>query len=139
MVSFKPSSHIYNRPEIQMTSMIDIMFINLLFFMAILALYRPETELNISVPKAKEAVESPRAAEEIVINVLRDGEIFVNQKKMSQSELSSLLAQTAKWAPDQTVVIRADEKTYHEHIVRVLDACAKSRLWNISFATVKDK
>lgn len=139
MVSFEPASQTKSRPEIQMTSMIDIMFINLLFFMAILALYRPETELNIAVPRAKEAVEAQRPMEEIVINIMRDGSIYVNQKQMSQSQLASLLAQTAKWAPDQTVIIRADEKAYHEYIVRVLDVCAKSKLWNISFATVKDR
>jgi biopolymer transport protein ExbD len=75
--------------------------------------------------------------DEIVINVLKDGDVVVNQKKVTIDELSALLKKTAELYPGQAVVLRADQKTYHQHVVRVLDVCAKAKIWNISFATTK--
>ena len=139
MVRFEPSEHIKQRPAIQMTSMIDIMFINLLFFMALFVYFHFEAELNISVPKAKEAMEAQFAPEEIVINILKDGSIVVNQRKLTLESLDALLKKTAELYPGQAVILRADEKTYHQYVVKVLDLCARARIWNISFATVKEK
>jgi biopolymer transport protein ExbD len=139
MINFEPSPHIKRRPEIDMTSMIDIMFINLLFFMALFVYFHFETELNISVPKASASVESRAASQEIIVNIGKGGEVVVGQKHMDLSALSALLKRTAALYPQQAVIIRADQKTYHEHVIQVLDVCAKANIWNISFATTKEQ
>lgn len=138
MIRFEPSEYVKQRPNIQMTSMIDIMFINLLFFMALFVYFHFETELNISVPKAATSTESPMNPEEIIINVTRDGNVVVNKKQLTVDALADLLKKTSELYPGQAVILRADQKTYHESVVRVLDACAKAKIWNISFATTKD-
>lgn len=138
MIKFQVSEFSKQRPNIQMTSMIDIMFINLLFFMSLFVYFHFETELNVSVPKSSASVEAQAALQEIVVNVLKDGEIVVNQKRHSLAELLELLKKTAEIYPSQSVVVRADQKTYHESVVKVLDACAQAKIWNISFATIKE-
>ena len=139
MLKFEPSPYVKQRPEIQMTSMIDIMFINLLFFMALFVYFHFETELNISVPKASASVESKGASQEIVINIGKEGDVMVGQKRMDLSALTAMLKQTSALYPQQAVVLRADQKTYHERVVQVLDVCAKANIWNISFATTKEQ
>lgn len=139
MIRFEPSEYVKQRPVVQMTSMIDMMFIVLLFFMALFVYFRFETELDISVPKAKSSVDASHSSGEVVINITREGGIFVNDKKISLDGLTSLLKRTAEWYPEQAVIVRADEKTYHAYVVRVLDACARAKVWNISFATSKDQ
>ena len=139
MIRFEAHPRLKERPAIQMTSMIDIMFINLLFFMALFVYFHFETQLNVSVPKAQASVEASFSPEEIVVNVLEDGTIVVNQKTMTRSDLAGLLKKTAALYPSQSVILRADQKTYHENVIGVLDACAKARIWNISFATTKEK
>lgn len=139
MIKFQPSQYLkQERPAIQMTSMIDIMFINLLFFMALFVYFNFETELNISVPKAGSSLESRIAPEEIVVNVDKAGDIVVNRQKLNAGQLAALLKKTSSLYPSQAVIIRADQKTYHESVVNVLDAAAKAKIWNISFATTKD-
>jgi len=138
-MKFDPSEYVKQRPAIQMTSMIDIMFINLLFFMALFVYFHFESDLKISVPKAKAAVELNRPPGEIIVNVTRDGLVFVNQKKLELSDLDALLKQASEIYPSQEVIIRADEKAYHEYVVGVLDVCAHANIWNISFATIKEK
>jgi biopolymer transport protein ExbD len=138
MISFEPSEFERQKPVFQFTPLIDIMFLNLVFFMALFVYFQFETELNISVPKAKESTETSRAAGEIIINVMKDGSVVVNQKQLSLEELGALLKKTAEWYPGQAIILRADQKTFHEHVVNVLDQCAKAKIWNISFATAKE-
>src|SRR3989338_3278307 len=117
MINFIPSEQIKHRPQIQMTPMIDIMFINLLFFMALFVYFHFESELNISVPKATASIESNFVPEDIIVNITKDGEIVVNQKTMRIEDLGTLLNKTTKLYPGQSVIVRADQKTYHQHVV----------------------
>lgn len=135
MLSFKPSDNIKSLPVIQMTSLIDILFVCLAFFMALFLHFNFESSLNISVPQAASASDAALAPEEIVINIGRDGTVVVNQHKMTLPQLASLLQRTSALYPGQAVIVRADQKTYHEYVVGVLDACARAKIWNISFAT----
>ncbi|HXV18539.1 MAG TPA: biopolymer transporter ExbD, partial [Candidatus Omnitrophota bacterium] len=64
MIRFEPSEFETQKPAFQMTPLIDIMFLNLVFFMALFVYFQFETELNISVPKAKESTDVQRAAGE---------------------------------------------------------------------------
>ena len=138
MISFKSSAEQRALPAIQVIPLIDILFVNLSFFMAMFLHFNFEGELNISVPQASSSIEAKTAFQEIVINIQRDGTTVVNQKKLTPAQLTDLLLKTAEIYPGQSVVVRADEKTYHEYVIGVLDACAKAKIWNISFATTKE-
>jgi biopolymer transport protein ExbD len=127
------------KPIIQMAPLIDIVFLTLVFFMTISIFNQWEAELNISVPKAKESKEAVRSPGEIIININQQGEVIVNQQKLSSSELEAMLKKISALFPDQPVIIRADKKTYHQYVVGVLDACAQADIWNISFSTNKEE
>lgn len=127
------------RPEIQMAPLIDIMFITLVFFMTISVLYQMESELSISVPKAEEAKDKPRAPGEIIINIHRDGSVIVNQRKLDFVQLKKMLGEISSLFPNQPVIVRADEMTYHKHVIKVLDACASANIWNVAFSAIKLK
>ena len=138
MIDFKQHEYVKPLPIVQMIPLIDVLFVTLSFFMALFLNFNFESELNISVPQAKSGLESKISPEEIVINILKDGTVVVNRKKVSLEQLAAMLKKTSELYPSQAVVLRADQKTYHENVVRILDACAKSKVWNISFATTKE-
>ena len=138
MINFKPTSFEKQLPNLQVIPLIDILLVNLSFFMAMFLYFNFEGQLNIAVPKAAASVQSQASSQEIIINVLKEGDVVVGQKKMDLSELAALLRRTAGLYPSQAVILRADQKTYHERIIQVLDVCAKANIWNISFATTKD-
>src|SRR5690606_716587 len=94
-----------------------------------------ESELNISVPKSKESKEASRSPGEIIINITEDGQYMVNQQKLRLNDLQAMLQQVSELFPNQPVIMRADDETFHKHVVEVLDACAKAEIWDISFAT----
>ena len=121
----------------QMAPMIDILFLLLIFFMSASIFYQLETELSVSVPTADASRDIKREPGEIIINITPDGTIIVNQRKLALAELTTILTRLSKLYKGQPVIIRADKKTYHEHVIKVLNACAQCDIWNISFATLK--
>ncbi|MFC1548761.1 ExbD/TolR family protein [Candidatus Omnitrophota bacterium] len=127
------------RPTIQMAPLIDIIFLLLIFFMATSIFYQLETEINISVPEAKESTDMRRAPGEIIINIRKDGKIVVNQRQLNHETLGRMLKRVSELYKGQPIIIRADKETYHKHVIGVLDICAGSGIWNVSFATMKEK
>jgi biopolymer transport protein ExbD len=139
MPNYEPSLNQQQRPILNLIPLIDILFFTLIFFMTIAAYNQMESEINISVPKSETAKEIMRSAGEVIINVTTDGKFVVNQKTLTVEELDAMLVRVSSLFPDQPVIIRADENTIHRHIVRVLDACAKANIWDISFAAMTEK
>ncbi|MCM8776437.1 MAG: biopolymer transporter ExbD [Candidatus Omnitrophica bacterium] len=138
MIRLQPSHSRQIRPSIQIAPLIDIIFITLIFYMALTVFYQLENEISISVPKAEEAREVDRSPGEIVINIDRKGRVIVNQRELNKTELRLMLKRISALYPNQPVIIRADKRTYHEHVVSVLDTCASTNIWNIAFATLKE-
>ena len=127
------------RPVLQMAPLIDIIFLLLIFFMAASIFYQLETEIDITVPAAKESKDIRRAPGEIIINIRKDGTVVVNQRILSDSQLENMLHRISRLYRGQPVIIRADRNTYHKDVIKVLDICAGADIWNVSFATMKEQ
>lgn len=138
MINFKQNSYVREMPAINLIPLLDILFVILSFFMAMFLHFNFESALDISVPHAAEGKEAKALSQEIIVNIDRDGEVAVGQKKLTLDELVALLRRASELSARQPVVIRADQKTYHERVVSVLDAAARAGIWNISFATTRE-
>ena len=119
----------------QIAPMIDIVFILLSFFVATQIFAKWETEIDIKLPTAATGKQPRRLPGEIIVNVLMDGRTSVNRQVLDEQRLASLLARIVQLFPGQPVLIRADRKTQYGHVIRVLDMCRQTDIWNISFAT----
>lgn len=127
------------RPVIQLAPLVDIAFWALMFFMIIAVFSQMEVQMNLTLPKSKTAIQSAQSAGKIVINITKDGRFIVNQKEYTGNALAVMLAQVSKLFPNQQVIIRADELTYHKYVIQALDACGRSNLSDVSFSTLKDE
>ena len=134
MSRFDPKNG-YQRPHIQMIPLIDIMFFALVFFMILSVYYHVEAQMDIRIPKATEAKETQHSSTAVVINVNTAGEFMVNGDTLTPAGLEELLKKLSILSPDQAVIIRADEKTFHKYIIETLDICARNNIRDISFAT----
>ena len=123
-------------PGFQMAPMIDIVFILLIFFMVATIYAQWEAKIGVTVPTASSGVQTGRTPGEIIINLDSEGTIFVNNVQMKPERLNQLLLQIAQTFKGQPVIIRADQKTNYEYVVRVLDICRNVNVSNISFATL---
>lgn len=139
MLKFNPSEYQKQGPVIQIAPLIDIVFLTLIFFMTISVFSQLESEINISVPTAKQGQPPLRGPGEIIINITKEGKVIVNQKEVSYHKLEEMLKRVSELFPNQPIIIRADKLTYHKFVVKVLDICARANIWNISFSVIKQK
>ena len=127
------------RPVIQLAPLVDIAFWALMFFMIIAVFSQMEAQVNFTLPKSKTAIQSTQSAGKIVINITKEGHFIVNQKVYNSGALAVMLQQVSKLFPNQQVIIRADEMTYHKYVIQALDACSRANLSDISFSTIRDE
>lgn len=126
-------------PALQMTSMMDIIFLMLLFFITTSVFSQWEYEINITLPTAQSGKVPDRLPGEIIINIAKDGRVSVNQQDLTLDALKTRLDRLARYFPGQPVVLRADKETRYDHVIRVIDTCRKADIWNFSMATSEEK
>ena len=125
-------------PQLALTSMLDVIFLLLCFFVTVSVFSQWESEITIKLPSATTAEEPDRLPGEIIVNLAKDGKVTVNGKALELKDLEARLAKVAKFYPDQAVIIRADKDVRYERLVEVLDTCRAANVWNFSFATKND-
>jgi biopolymer transport protein ExbD len=96
-----------------------------------------ENELDVKVPKASSAKEKTSPIGDVVVNVKADGNVVVNRRTLSGTELSDLLKNLVQLNAEQAVVIRGDETGAYRNIVGVLNICSEAGITNVAFATAK--
>jgi biopolymer transport protein ExbD len=121
----------------QLAPMIDVVFLLLCFFVTSQIFTQWEAEIDITLPTARTARNETRLPGEIILNISRTGDVTVNGRTLTNEELAAMLLRLTGFANGQPVIIRADKLTAYEHVIRVLDLCRQSDIWNISFATIQ--
>ena len=123
-------------PDVNLTPLIDVVFILLLFFM-VSTTFQRESEINIELPEANaEPVEEREDMLELVIDA--EGHYFIDEQQVVNTELETLKQAIQKFLGERSeipVVIRADRMTPYESVVRAMDATAQLGLVQMSLAT----
>jgi len=123
-------------PEVNLTPLIDVVFILLIFFM-VSTTFQKESEINIELPEASgEPLEERKDQLEIIIDA--NGHYFIDEQQVVNTELLTLKKAIQKFLGEQRdlpVVIRADRTTPYEAVIRAMDATAQLGLVNMSLAT----
>ena len=122
-----------------MTSMLDVIFLLLCFFVTVSVFSQWENEISIKLPSATTADEPDRLPGEIIINLSEAGKISVNGNELSLEDLGTRLGRIAKFYPGQPIIIRADKDVRYEALVKVIDTCRAADVWNFSLATENDQ
>ena len=125
-------------PTLALTSMLDVIFLLLCFFVTASVYSQWESEINIQLPTATSSEEPDRLPGEIIANIAKDGTVRVNGTDMTLRQLGDKLAKIAKYYPGQAVIIRADRETSYEVLVEVIDVCRGAGVWNFSLATANE-
>ncbi len=110
-------------PTIELTPIIDMVFLLLIFFLVATTFHQTEREMQIMLPAAQAAGPISTALREIVINVDENGGIIVSGQTMDAEGLRALVAKATANNPQQKVTIRGDRRVVYEAIALVLDIC----------------
>jgi len=120
------------KPEINMSSLVDVVFLLLIFFMVTTVF--PE---NSGVIIEKPASEQPSAMnkESIKVKINAGGDLFFQDKPLDIDDLKRVLKTAVENNETQTVVIHADKETKTEILVAVIDAAKASGAKQLGLAT----
>ena len=124
---------------LNLTPMIDVIFLLLIFFMVATTFQDPERELDVDLPQAQSGSTLTEQDDEIIINVMRDGSVVLSERTVTDDELIRHLNQAAQQDPETPVTIRGDRFVHHEDIVSAMDACGSAGLHNLSIGTLETK
>ncbi len=108
---------------LEMTPLIDMVFLLLIFFLVATTFHQTEREMQVALPQASFSGPISTALREIIINVDEEGVIIVSGRRIDVSELRSLIERAVAGNPEQKVTVRGDRATAYANVVRVLDIC----------------
>jgi biopolymer transport protein ExbD len=115
-MNIRRSNHF--KPEVSTSSLNDIMFFLLLFFLIVSTLANPNV-IKVLLPKSKTAQEIDK--QQVNLTVTGDRKYFIDQKEVLLSELEQKLQEHIRGIEDPTIVLRFDKSLNIQDLVDVLE------------------
>ena len=132
---------------INLTPLIDIVFLLLIFFM-VSTTFSKESQLRIRLPDASPDAEVEQRPSRLVVAITASGDYSIRgpnespglhllsrERSVLAQAMAKAKAKVAQGTDDLVVVIRADRKTPHEAVVRAMDVARTLGLVRITFST----
>ncbi len=121
--------------QIDMTPMLDIVFIMLIFFI-VTASFIKESGISVNRPQAQSAVRQEHG--NILISIAQNGEIWIDKRRVDVAALRPNVERLHAENPEGAVVIVSDEKSETGLLVRVMDQVRLAGVENVSLAANKE-
>lgn len=128
------------QPEVNLTSLIDVVFLLLIFFMVSTSFVK-QSQISIQLPEAKNTSVVEEVPEQIDIMITADGAYLVNGRELINNRAETIrnaLQKTSAGRNDLPLTISADANARHQDVVTAMDVAARLGFTKISIATVND-
>lgn len=115
--------------EMNLTPMIDVVFLLLIFFLVATRFDEQEKLVSINLAEILQAQPLAGGSQELVVNITRDGTFNIAGKDYSEEQLVAILHEAAVRNPgNQRVQIRADQTVQFKYPLTVIGICKKAEL-----------
>jgi biopolymer transport protein ExbD len=118
--------------EIDMTPMLDIVFIMLIFFI-VTTVFVKEAGVEVNKPNASQSV-MPKNAN-IFIAVTADEKVWIDKREVDIDSVRANLERLMAEQPSDVIIVQADKDAEHGVVVEVLDQIKSAGIDRISIAT----
>lgn len=125
--------------KFNMTPMIDVVFLLIIFFLVSSHLARQEVQLELDLPRATTGEETlAESNPRVTVNVRGDGELLLGGATVTRGQLQQRLRfEHERLGENIEVRVRGDRGVPYQHVEPVLIACAHSGIWNVTFAVIQ--
>ncbi len=110
-------------PEFNMSSMTDIVFLLLIFFMLASTLVTTNA-IDILLPKASGKTENKKS---VAVSIKKDLTYYIDQNRVGVSVLENQLLAALSKEDKPTIVLRAEKSVPVEHVVKVMDIANRNK------------
>lgn len=124
------------RAAINITSLIDVIFMLLLFFM-ITSTFLEQPGIQLELPAAKTA--SVAEPQEVVLSVDRSGGLFLNRRPLELADLEAEIRKVLPGMKDGTLVLKADQEVAHGLVVRIMDLAKRGGVKKLIIGTKPER
>lgn len=121
---------------VELTPMIDVVFLLLVFFLVATTFQQLEREMQVSIPKSQSGEAGKGERDPVVVNVLEDGSIVVHGNVVDLGQLRAVISRHVAEYDKTKAVIRAHSTLPFEQVVGVADACRLAEA-RVAFATLE--
>lgn len=139
-----------DQPDLEVSSLIDMVFLLLVYFLVTCSLVKSEGDLGIRLPGIVQQAVSVDMPDEQMIEVRENGEVVLNGRAFEgvpgdpsrMPELEEVLGRY-KLASDAShnkalITIWAADKARHQRVIDVMNACAAAGIENITFTAANE-
>ncbi|MCA2018401.1 biopolymer transporter ExbD [Vibrio tritonius] len=120
--------------QIDLTSMLDIVFIMLIFFI-VTSSFVKESGVEVNRPTASHVVSQKNAG--IFVAITSANDIYIDKQQVDVERVQARLEHLRMEQPKASLVIQADEHAYNGTVVKVMDAAKGAGIANIALAAEK--
>lgn len=121
-------------PQLNLTPMIDIVFLLIIFFMVGTRFSEIEQQYDVELPTAAPVEPMSSRPDALVLNVNRNGSVAISGEEISLNELRTRLEAARKAYAEQAVLIRGDGEGMYQAVVDVMDVCHQAKIHRFSLA-----
>ncbi|MGM0597949.1 MAG: ExbD/TolR family protein [Myxococcota bacterium] len=119
---------------IDLTPLIDVVFILLIFFL-LTAAPSPDPTMSVHLPRAS-AGKINNINNKLVLVMKDNGDLYIEDNKINIKELEGILKEQQKMSPASKVVLQGDRKAQYDRFIEILEAVNKA---NLSLAVAVEK
>jgi biopolymer transport protein ExbD len=119
-------THSDEPPTLNLTPMIDVVFLLIIFFMVGTKFSELERKIGLRVPEVSKAEALTAAPEPRVVNVYRDGCVTLDRTPVTLQQLTRTLAAATSQYSDLGVLVRGDADGIFQRVAEVLNACKQA-------------
>jgi len=115
------------------TPLIDVVFLLLIFFMLTTTFVNLENRVKVNLPSGDFAAAEP--SENIIVTITENNTVYFNGKLIDPLKLTESVAEKIKEEPEKIVVLEADANVLHGKVIRIMDLLKKGGAERIAIAT----
>jgi biopolymer transport protein ExbD len=127
-------THIDEAPTLNLTAMLDVMFLLIIFFMLGTRFVDEERQIGLRVPEVVDRGALSAAEDRKTVSVFRDGTILLDQKPVALEELTARLTALHSRSRNLGILVRGDAQGEFQQIAAVLNACKQAGIGELGIS-----
>ena len=124
------------RTDIDITSLLDVIFLLLIFFMVASSFHEESRALDVTLPRAENPKIITLDEQTLSITITKEDQLFLNEQEIEAPKLKAELHDRALKTGFKRVLIKADGEAKYRYLAAVMDALAVLEVEGISFAVM---
>ena len=125
--------------EIGMSSLIDCVFLLLIFFLVTTIAKKENRDIDIDLPVSTSSLDVPPDNDTMVVGINKEKMLFYNGRPVTISELHQILLELSEENQDRRIRVDCDKAVAFSRVVEVLDLCSFRGLHNVAVRTYDEQ